>query len=206
MEGEKLKFSQFVDLILARLYDLEQEGRTGYTEINAIAGELSQKVPSNWVWDAAKVLEARGLANCEFFVGGVCIAELSGEGRLFVEEGGSRIIQEYKSDPAQFVIATGRDNQVVVAGGKATATQSRTIAEERKPAFDLIQQIEELLEQDDSMSPEEKRDLGSDLEGVKGQLSKRAPNRDALASLLNGLSQVRSVAGSVAELVKLLNP
>lgn len=206
MEADRLKFSQFVDIVLARLYELELEGRTGYQEINAIVAELSQKVPPNWIWDAAKVLESRGLANVEFFVGGVCIAELSGEGRLFVEEDGSQTIKEYKSDPAQFVIVTGTGNQVVVGGHNASATQTRTVAEERKPAFDLLEKIEGGLHSDQSMSPEALKDLKSDLEGVKGQLSKRTPNRDVLASLLSGLSQVRSIAGYVAELVKLLNP
>jgi hypothetical protein len=43
----KMKFSEFIDLLLARLYDLEQtEGGPGrFFDLNAIAQELKPRVP-----------------------------------------------------------------------------------------------------------------------------------------------------------------
>src|SRR5689334_12670458 len=105
MPYTKVKFSEFIDLLLARLYDLESQGETGrFFDLSAIASELSVDVPQQWVFDAAKVLESRGLAQVLFTMGGRSQATLTGEGRIFVEEeAGSGIIRRYHSHPEEFL-------------------------------------------------------------------------------------------------------
>ncbi len=203
----KLKFSEFIDLILARLYELEQtEGGGSFFDLNAIAKELKEAPPQQWVFDAGKVLESRGLAQVVFTMGGGCHAMLAGEGRLFVEqEQGTGIIKQYHQAPQNYVVIRGSGNQVVVGGDQGTITQSMSIEKEREPAFKLLEQIRDRLGNDASLGEAEKKDLLTDVQGIEQQLKKREPNRQALAGLLESLSQVASVAGHVANLIRLFN-
>ena len=86
MPATALRFSQFVDLLMVRLYELDLQEGDRFFDLNAIARQIRESVPSGWVFDAAKVLQTRGLAECIFTFGGIQ-AQLTGEGRLYVEEG-----------------------------------------------------------------------------------------------------------------------
>ncbi len=204
----RIKFSEFIDLLLARLYDLDREGETaGYFDLNAIKNELKVDIPQRWVWDAGRVLQSRGLADCLFAMGGKAEAVIAGEGRLYVEEEqGTGIIKEYHQQPQNYVIVSGTANQVVVSGEQSSVTQTMTIEQERKPAFDLLKQIEEKLKQDQTLDPGERNDLLADVEMIRGQLRKRDPNRTALAAILEPLSQVSSIGGLIVQLIRLFNP
>jgi len=141
-----VKFSEFIDLVLARLYDLERQGTPGTLfDLNAIAQELNVQIPVQWVFDAGKVLESRGWAEVLFTFGGGCHARLAGEGRLYVEEErGTGVISRYHAAPTQFITVSGTGNQVV---GHATGrvSQTSTIEEQRAPAFTILEQLKRVL-------------------------------------------------------------
>jgi len=59
--------------------------------------------------------------------------------------------------------------------------------------------------QDVGFGPQVKKDLLTDVETIRKQLEKREPNRVVLASLLEPLSQIASIAGAVANLIALIN-
>lgn len=81
------KFSEFVDLLLFKLYEADADGGgTGFFNLDQMANDIKGDVPSEWVFDAAKVLETRALADCVFTFGGT-LGKIAGEGRLYVEEG-----------------------------------------------------------------------------------------------------------------------
>lgn len=202
-----LTFSRFIELLLARLYDLERTHGAGrFFDLNAVARELKLSPPSQWVFDAGKVLESRGLVQAFFTFGGGCHAMLTGEGRLYVErEEGSGVIGEYHRDPRNFVIVSGTGNQVVVGDRPQGISQSLRVEEERQPAFHLVADIKRTLGGDDGLSESEKKDLLADVQAIEQQLKKREPNRAALAALLEPLSQIASVAGYVAQLIRLFN-
>jgi hypothetical protein len=204
----RLKFTHFVELILARLYEREQSGDSGsFAELNEIARDLKVPIPEDWVFDAGKVLEARGLAEVHYFMGGGCIARLTGEGRMYVEEErGTGVIKEYHDNPGQFVVVVGERNQVAVAGAGSSTTQTVGVPEERRPAFELLNRIKQAIDRENSLSEREKGELRGDVEAVESQLRKREPNRAAIAALLEPMSQIASIAATVASLIKLLNP
>ncbi|MBM4035123.1 MAG: hypothetical protein FJ291_25550 [Planctomycetes bacterium] len=207
--ARKLRFSEFVDLLLARLYDLEQEQRDRYFDFNAINRELTEPVPQQWIFDAGRVLESRGMANCVFAFGGVCRGRLTGEGRLFVEErqnADAGIIREYYASPQDFVLVPGRSDHQAVVGGERVGAPSTTIEQQRAPAFEMLRQIEDLLKQGGTLSEERRKDLLQDIEAVRGQLRKVEPNRAALAAILESMSQVDAIGGFVANLIQVLNP
>lgn len=196
-----LKFGQFIDLLMARLLEQEQEAPSGaLVDLNEVARELNVSVPDQWIFDAGKVLESRGSAQVIFTMGGGCHARLTGEGRLYVEEErGTGIIHEYHEAPAQFISVSGTVNQVI------DVPQAVTIERERAPAFRLLSQLKDALRRDPTMSDSEREDLLTDVQMVEQQLKKREPNRAVLAALLEPLSRVASIGGFIADLVRLLN-
>lgn len=203
-----LRFGQFIDLLMARLLEREREAPSGaLVDLNEVARELNGSVPDQWIFDAGKVLESRGWAQVLFAMGGGCHARLTGEGRLYVEEErGTGIIREYHETPAQFISVSGTANQVIVGSTTGGVSHAVTIEQERAPAFRLLSQLRDALRRDPTMSDSEREDLLSDIQMIEQQLRKREPNRAALAAVLEPLSRVASIAGFVADLVRLLNP
>ena len=202
-------FSEFIDLLLARLYDLEQsqEPVGDYVDLNAIAQQMKPPVPAQWTFDAGRVLESQSLARCIFAFGGACMAQITGEGRLFVEQNrGTGIIAKYKEAPQNFYVTVeGNRNQVAV-GNSNQLTQKATIEKAREPAFGILQEIIQKIEQDSTLGEAERADYVTDLEMVRQQMGKREPNRSALAALLAPFGRMTSVAGLIGNLVRLLNP
>ena len=134
-------------------------------------------------------------------------ARLTGEGRLYVEEErGTGIIHEYHQAPAQFISVSGTANQVLIGSTTGGVSHAVTIEQERAPAFRLLDQLKDVLQRDSAMTDSEREDLLSDVQMVEQQLRKREPNRAVLAALLEPLSRVASIAGFIADLVRLLNP
>ena len=64
------KFTDFVDLLLVALYEADQsDNGDGFQDLGALAATIKGDVPRDWVFDAAKVLETRMLADCIFTFG-----------------------------------------------------------------------------------------------------------------------------------------
>lgn len=202
-----LKFSEFIELVLARLYELERVAGSGVLfDVNVIAKELTVAMPSQWVFDAGKVLESRGWAQVAFTFGGGCHARLTGEGRLYVEEErGTGIIRRYHAAPAQFVSVSGVGNQVIIGGTSGGIVHGASIEHERAPALEILRQVKETLQHDRTLTEQERADLLTDAEMIEGQVKKREPNRAALAALLEPLSRIASISALVADLIRLFN-
>jgi hypothetical protein len=198
-------FSGFIDLLLARLYDIERQQEQGkFWSLNSIASQMKEKIPTIWVLDAARIMESRGLVTAIYTFGGNVRAELSGDGRMYVEENrGTGVIAEYKKHPSRFFAAkpqTGR------SGSARPLERKATLAEERKPLFDVIGKMKHGLRQDKSLSAESRSDALRDLATIEEQLKKREPNRSAIAALLEPLSRIGSIADHIANVITLINP
>jgi hypothetical protein len=203
----KTTFSRFIDLLLARLYDLQQAHPGEFINLDEVAAELVEKVPENWVFEAAKVLKSRGLIDAIFTFGGVH-AQMSGSGMLFVEQESTPVIREYHANPEHFVQhvnVSGANAQVIVGRDQSGLSQTSTIEREREWAFRLVDEMRNKLEADPSLDNRERDELKADLDSIKSQLSRRSPNRPALAALLEPLSHVTSIASHVATLIARLN-
>jgi hypothetical protein len=202
----RLTFSQFIDLLLARLYDAQRADPDGMVDLNELAADLRESVPDDWVVDAAKVMQAQGLADCMISYG-ACRARLTGMGMLFVEQdGGSGVIRQYHQGPAQFFqhvhVSGAGSHQVVVGNHQNNVTQTSTAQRERPQVFHLIDQIQERIANDSTLAPDEREEIGSDIESVRQQMKKRVPNLSAVAAILEPMGRIASVAGQVAMLIK----
>ena len=84
-------------------------------------------------------------------------------------------------------------------------SQVSTIEGQRAPAFAVLEQLKHELSSDPNLTEADRAELLADVEMIGQQLKKREPNRAVLAALLESLSNVTSVAGLVADLVRLFN-
>jgi len=202
-----LSFSQFIDLLLARLYDAQRTNPNGMIDLNALAADLRETVPDDWVVDAARVMQSRGLADCIISYG-ACRGRLTGEGMLFVEEGrGTGVISQYRQEPAQYfqhVNVSGSGNQVVV-GSNQSGVQQSSGEQSRPQVFHLINEIEEQLKRDSSLGQSEREEFLNDVGSLRQQMKKRTPNLSAVAALLEPLGGIASAAAQVAMLIRMLN-
>ncbi len=103
---------------------------------------------------------------------------------------------------------SGTENQVIVGGtgaDQSNVSQTARIERERHPAFRLLAEMQSKIENDTGLGADERSDFLNDLESLRRQLLKREPNRPSIAALLVPLSQIASIAGQVATLIKWLN-
>ena len=156
------------------------------------------------MFDAAKVLENRSLARCLYTFGGAS-AELTGEGRLYVEEDRGAT-QEIRSHPGQYfnITITGNNNQVV-SGTQNQANQAPDLRAQRAPTFELLHDIEQTLQKDPSLQGPQRLEATTYVNLIKLQIEKQQPDLAVIAAVLDPLGRIPSIASKVANLASLLN-
>jgi hypothetical protein len=204
MAKPTIKFTEFVDQLLVKLYELDAETPGEFHNLSAIAESLKSDVPADWVFDAGKVLDSRALADVLFTFGGTD-AKISGEGRLYVEEGRGTTKDIQTNPQNYYVTVSGSNNQVVAGSTTQAVTHTITIEQERAPAFALLDQIVQKLNRDSTLPAPQKEESLTYANLIKQELAKPEPNRNLIAAVLDPLSKVASIAGAVASLVRLFN-
>lgn len=205
MSDNRPKFSEFVDVLLVGLYEADRADPGSFFDLNALAKGLISVIPVDWVFDAAKVLESRLLAQCLYSYGAIR-ARLTGEGRLYVEEGRG-ITKQVLQDPEQyFVNIKGNQNQVVIGqtGGSIGVSVQTDIQIQREPAFRELAGIRSALDNDATLSDQDKEQAQSFVKIMETELKRPTPRRQLLSAMLDALSRIASIATKVASLVRLL--
>ncbi len=117
--AEKLTFTKFADLVLARTAEAEkQHGASVFFPVHDLIADLVDHVDDQWPWQAAKYLEDEGLVQAAIPISGHAQVVLTPRGRIFVEEQQSPMIRDYRNSP-QIVVIAGDGNQVAVGHGQA---------------------------------------------------------------------------------------
>ena len=192
-------FSKFIDLLLVKLYDLDRELGDKFFDLNWIAQQIIGNSPEKWGFDAAKVLESRGLAMCIFTFGGVQ-GQITGEGRLYVEEDRGKTEEIKKDRPNYYINVTGDNNQVGVQ-----STQTMTVKSDEGLASKLVREMKAAIESDEALQGADKAEAVSYLDLVEKEAKRPAPNRNILAAVLEPLSKIASIAGNVAKPIQIIN-
>jgi hypothetical protein len=203
MAAPDIKFSEFVDLVLYKLYEIDRERPDEFVSLGALAESIKYRVPPSWVFDAGRVLETRSLADVIFTFGGTD-AKISGEGRLYVEEGRG-LTNQIQQSPAAYYNIVGNGNQVVHGSNTGAVSQTVTIEQERSPAFHLIEDIVRKLAEDTSLPGDKRSEATTYANLIRQELKKPEPNRNLIGAVIEPLSKIGSIAGSVASLIKLFN-
>src|SRR3954462_8063428 len=101
--------------MLARIAEADRAQPGSYPDMVTLAEEIRQDIPIEWIFDARDALEGRGLVSPMKVIGRTAPAKLTGEGRLFVEQGGDTgVIDDYRQHPNNFVVVSGTGHQVAV--------------------------------------------------------------------------------------------
>lgn len=204
MPKPSYKFTDFVDLLLVALYEADQSDTGGdYQDLDALASTIKGEVPPDWVFDAAKVLHTRGLADVIFTFGGT-EGKISGQGRLYVEAGMGFTKEAQASHNNFYVTVSGSGNQVVT-GQDASGVSQTTSQQESSPALRLLKEMEAKINSDAVLPGHTKLEATTYIKLLRFEVAKAEPNRTLIATLLESLSKIASIAGNVASFIRLLN-
>lgn len=171
--------------------------------MDALARSIKGDIPTEWVFDAAKVLEARALADCRINSMGT-FAKISGEGRLYVEEGRG-ITQKIQESPANFYVTVTGDKNNIVTGQVATGIQQGVASDDQTPVGRLLTEISKGIKADSELSESDRKEALDYAELIRKETRKHEPNRSLIAAVLDPLSKIASIAGNIATLMKYLN-
>jgi hypothetical protein len=96
-----MRFSEFLDLLMLKLYEADVQRPGDSVDLYRLASLFREDVPTVWVMDAANVMGQRLLARPILGLGRLANARISGEGRLYVEQG-TPIIEQAKKYPEKY--------------------------------------------------------------------------------------------------------
>jgi len=205
MPSSTYKFSEFADLILVRLYDLDRENSDSFIDLCEVVHDLKGEVPESWTVDAARILQSRRLAQCLINSRGV-FAQITGEGRVFVEKGEGFVGEVVRNRSNYYSIHVAGDGNQVVTGQQSGGITQKIVIHAGKGTWDhLLNSIEQKIHDDGTLGQDEKERAIGYVKVVRGELKKEEPNRTILAAILDPLSQIVSVAGQVASLIRAFN-
>jgi hypothetical protein len=196
---------ELAELFLAHLYELADEA----PHPNFLFS-VNDFVPKLGITDREEVQKAinylgdRGfiiLASFDMF-GGIS-AGITIEGSIFVEKGGETgIIEQYRKTPQTFVRTPSEPSLPAI-----DRERTETVNEEKQSPFfarraveAILEDIEDVLERDDTVAAEAKKDLLSDLVTLKIQMERNVKNRQIVNVVLGNLSSIPSIAPLVTGL------
>jgi len=135
------------------------------------------------------------LASFDMF-GGIS-AGITIEGSIFVENGGETgIIKQYRKN-LQTSVKIPSDLAPPTIGQERTETLNEKKQSQyfpRRAVEAILEDIKDVLERDDTVATEAKKDLLSDLATLKIQMERNVKNREIINVVLGNLSSIPSIA------------
>ena len=196
---------ELAELFLARLYELADEAPhpNFLFSVNDFAPKLGL-TDREELQKAINYLGDRGfiiLASFDMF-GGIS-AGITIEGSIFVEKGGETgMIEQYRKIPQSFVRTPSESPPPAMDRERSEAVNE----EKQSPFFArcsveaILKDIEDVLERDDTVAAEAKKDLLSDLATLKIQMERNVKNRQIINVVLDNLLSIPSIAPLVTGL------
>jgi hypothetical protein len=189
---------EIAELFLAHLYELAEEAPhpNFLFSVNDFIPKLG-RIDREEIQKAIDYLGDRGFVILASFdmLGGIS-AGITVEGSVFVEKGGETgVIEQYRKN------ARTRVRTPPVSSSSPTDREkAETVNGERNPIFArraveaILNDIEDTLDRDDTVTVEAKNDLLSDLATIKIQMGRNVKNRQVIDVILGNLSIVASIA------------
>jgi hypothetical protein len=196
---------ELAELFLAHLYELADEAPhpNFLFSVNDFVPKLGT-TDREEVQKAINYLGDRGFIILASFnmLGGIS-AGITIEGSIFVEKGGETgMIEQYGKNPKTLVRTRSEPSFPQVHQEK-----TKTVNEERQSPFfairgveAILEDIKDILERDDTVAADAKRDLLSDLATLKIQIGRNMKSRQIIDVVLSNLSSIPSIAPLVTGL------
>jgi hypothetical protein len=190
---------ELAELFLAHLYELADEA----PHPNFLFS-VNDFVPKLGITDREEVQKAinylgdRGFIILASFdmLGGIS-AGITIEGSIFVEKGGETGIIEGCRKNRQTLVRTPSEPFPLPIHQERT----ETVTEEKQSPFfarrgveAILEDIEDILERDDTVAADDKKDLLSDLATLKIQMGRNVKSRQIIDVVLGNLSNIPSIA------------
>ena len=196
---------ELAELFLAHLYELADEAPhpNFLFSVNDFVPKLGT-TDREEVQKAINYLGDRGFIILASFnmLGGIS-AGITIEGSIFVEKGGETgMIKQYGKNPKTLVRTCSEPSFPHVHQEK-----TETVNEERQSPFfalrgveAILEDIKDILERDDTVAADAKRDLLSDLATLKIQIGRNMKSKQIIDVVLSNLSGIPSIAPLVTGL------
>jgi hypothetical protein len=196
---------ELAELFLAHLYELADEAPhpNFLFSVNDFVPKLGT-TDREEVQKAINYLGDRGFIILASFnmLGGIS-AGITIEGSIFVEKGGETgMIEQYGKSQKTLVRTRSEPSFPHVHQEK-----TETVNEERQSPFfalrgveAILEDIKDILERDDTVAADAKRDLLSDLATLKIQIGRNMKSRQIIDVVLSNLSSIPSIAPLVTGL------
>ena len=190
---------ELAELFLAHVYDLAEAAPhpNFLFSVNDFAPSLGI-TDREELQKAINLLGDKGLiilASMDMY-GGVS-AGITMEGSSFVEKGGETgVIKQYRKDPQRLV----KTPSAPLLAGVVPETVETESEERRASLFAsrtveaILADMNDILERDDTVSAETKKDLLSDLATLKIQMGRTVKDRRIIDAVLGNMSAVPSIA------------
>ena len=195
---------EIAELFLAHLYELADEAPhpNFLFSVNDFIPKLGM-IDREEVQKAINYLGDRGLVILASFdmLGGIS-AGITIEGSVFVERGGETgMIKQYRKN-LQTLVRT----PLAPSSQPIDQEKTETVNEERNPIFArraveaILEDIEDMLDRDDTVTADAKKDFLSDLATIKIQMERNVRSRQIIDVVLGNLSSISSIAPVVTGL------
>ena len=196
---------ELAELFLAQLYELAEEAPhpNFLFSVNDFAPKLGL-IGREELQKAINYLGDRGFVILASFdwVGGVT-AGITIEGSVFVEKGGETgMIQRFRRTPQTSTTTPPVSAPPAVKKEKTgTANEDEQgLLSVRRAVGDILDDIENILERDDAVAAETRKDLLFDIATFKIQMERNVKNRQIIDVILLNLSNFPSIAPLVTGL------
>jgi len=189
-----LKYRQLLDYFLGLLYQLKQEGKSGFFETNKIIKLFGYPASPGDIFEMVKYLEAQGFIKALYYLGGTSI-QITAREILYIEEQKPEIIDDINIYLEQVKDKSKTQEEII-------NKSPEQMAEERKIIFEKLDQI--INEIKKNLGPKG-HDLIKDAEVLKAELHKMMPDLDLIGNKLNILGSIDFIRTINKELTTLLN-
>ncbi len=204
-----MRTEELAELFLAHLYQLAEEAPhpNFLFPVNDFAPKLGI-TDREELQKALDYLGDRGLIVLASFdrFGGIS-AGMTIEGSIFVEKGGETgMIEQYRQKPLTSVKITLVPDSPIV-----DLERVETVNEEKQETFfarhaveAILEDIAESIERDETMIPDTRKDLLSDLATLKIQIGRTVKNKQIIKAILGNLSSIPPIAPLVTGLTSVI--
>ena len=205
LQGVEMTTEELAEVILAHLYELAEEA----PHPNFLFS-VNDFLPRFGITDREEVQKALNYLGDRGFIylasldraGGIS-AGLTIEGSVFVEKGGETgVVKQVRTTPQTLRKTLSRPSPPPTDQEETETVSKETgnLIFARRAVEALLEDIEEMLEKDDTVAEESKRDLFSDVATFKIQMGRNVKNRQIIGELLGNLSGIPSIAPLVTGL------
>ncbi len=205
LQGVEMTTEELAEVILAHLYELAEEA----PHPNFVFS-INDFLPRFGITDREEVQKALNYLGDRGFIylasfdraGGIS-AGLTIEGSVFVEKGGETgVVKQVRINPQTLTktLSIPSPRPTDQEETKTVSEETGTLIFARRAVEALLEDIEEMLEKDDTVAEEAKRDLFSDVATFKIQMGRNVKNRQIIGELLGNLSGIPSIAPLVTGL------